>query len=340
MRKGRSIFLSGCLSVAVAARLYAEHREPAMAIEQIVWKMWWAYLLYILLGAAIVYLIFKHMRDRLRMRQKLLIEREKLKNERWLAEEKSRFYGNIAHELKTPLSLIVSPVKELSEYAVLDDFARKRVELIRGNSDKLRALIDEFLEFRKIESQNSALRVCLSNLTEFISGIKIGFNHIADQKQIHYLFVDELTDPWCWFDASKLSKVIGNLLSNAFKFTDRNGYIYLFVSQTEVDFTITVTDSGPGIAAAEQQKIFERFYRSPSAQHVKGMGIGLALAQRAFGFLKLDETGYSLSQVPIALEGWWIAALDVGTLVVLVGLMVFPTSIVSSITPEKTIRYQ
>ena len=69
-------------------------------------------------------------------------------------------------------------------------------------------------------------------------------------------------------------------------------------------------------------------------------GIGLALAQRAFGFLKLDETGYSLSQVPIALEGWWIAALDVGTLVVLVGLMVFPTSIVSSITPEKTIRYQ
>ncbi len=69
-------------------------------------------------------------------------------------------------------------------------------------------------------------------------------------------------------------------------------------------------------------------------------GLGLALAQRAFGFLKLDEAGYSLSQVPIALDGWWIAALNVGTLVVLVGLMIFPTSIVSRITPEKTIRYQ
>jgi lipoprotein-releasing system permease protein len=69
-------------------------------------------------------------------------------------------------------------------------------------------------------------------------------------------------------------------------------------------------------------------------------GIGFALAQRAFGFLKLDEAGYSLSQVPIALDWWWIVALNVGTLVVLVGLMVFPTSIVGRITPEKTIRYQ
>jgi lipoprotein-releasing system permease protein len=70
------------------------------------------------------------------------------------------------------------------------------------------------------------------------------------------------------------------------------------------------------------------------------LGIGLALAQRAFGFLKLDEAGYSLSRVPIALDGWWIVALNVGTLVVIVALMVFPTSIVSRITPEKTIRYQ
>lgn len=70
------------------------------------------------------------------------------------------------------------------------------------------------------------------------------------------------------------------------------------------------------------------------------LGLGLGAAQRAFGFLKLDEAGYSLSQVPIAFDVWWIVALNVGTLVVLTGLMIFPTSIVGRITPEKTVRYQ
>ena len=257
----------------------SQNRELTIIIAQIFWKTWWAWLLYALIVVCMLYVIFKYVHERMRLRQNLTIEQEKLKTERWLTEEKSRFYSNITHEIKTPLSLIVSPVRELSNKQDLDDFTRRRIDIIRNNSEKLLSLINEFLEFRKVESQNRALKVAYRDLTAFLSGEKINFNHIAEEKKIHYVLTNELTDTRFWFDKSIVSKIVNNLLSNAFKFTNNNGYIYLFVSQTETHFTITVADSGCGIADSEQEKIFDRFYRMESTCNIEGVGIGLALVK-------------------------------------------------------------
>jgi ligand-binding sensor domain-containing protein/signal transduction histidine kinase/AraC-like DNA-binding protein len=215
---------------------------------------------------------------------------------------KLRFFTNISHEFRTPLTLILGPLDKLITSFKGDVHTLETLQLINRNAQRLLHLINQLMEFRKIESGKMELKVSQGNINKFLENIFSSFHHLANQQQITYMFtpLSHATD--CWFDHEKLENIIFNLLSNAFKFTPQNGRISLAVSQVNAEckndvtghetkhpktalispfLEIKVTDSGVGISEEHIAHIFKRFYQVNTSEslRVRGSGIGLSLSR-------------------------------------------------------------
>ncbi|TVT39007.1 substrate-binding domain-containing protein [Hymenobacter setariae] len=203
-------------------------------------------------------------------------------------EAKLRFFTNFSHELRTPLTLILGPVEELLTTATdLTPAQRHDLTLVRRNAQRLLQLVNQLLDFRKIDVGKMAVRATKGNLVGFVREIMDVFEKIARQRNITFRFLPAEPVIKLWFDGDILDKVLFNLLSNAFKYTPDGGQITVSVQRVPDTDTvrISVEDNGRGIAADDQAHILEWFYQG-SQPSANSSGLGLALAE---GLTRLHE---------------------------------------------------
>lgn len=272
---------------------------------QIVVKQFWyksrlALALYSLALLTVVLLIIRFYQERLKLKKALLVEKIKHEHEEQLHEMKLRFFTNISHEFRTPLTLINSPIKNLLKSRSLSSEEHGQLEIVRRNTNRLLQLINQIMEFRKLDEGQAKLNISKIELLSFIREIILNFSEEAKSKRISFSFSHESEQCIIEADREKLDKVIFNLLSNAFKFTPINGTIEISlggISQTQKhnyfsnqlsfgkleneDFVeIMITDNGRGIDSDDLPNIFNRFEQGKREQlGENSTGIGLTLCK-------------------------------------------------------------
>lgn len=256
-----------------------------------------SYLIYILLFAGILYYLrlqsIKQLKSKFlieleRQQSKELIERERKEAEylRHLDQSKIKFLTNLSHEFRTPISLIMGPVDNLLKI-VKEDIAINQLNLIKRNSRRLLNLVNQLLDFRKMEEGELQVQLSEGDLVSFIKDISDSFSDMAQKKGITYGFYSSITKLDVFFDHNKMERILFNLLSNAFKFTPDNGNITLSLMQPIatrqgfVTIPIEIKDSGVGISKAAQPYIFDSFFQQPDTTEIinHGTGIGLAIVK-------------------------------------------------------------
>lgn len=237
------------------------------------WETYWAWLLYfvlfILFTATIVYVLFYiyRLRHRVDMEQQL-------------ANIKLRFFTDISHELRTPLTLISSPVTEVLENEPLSPSAREHLTLVHQNTERMLRLMNQILDFRKIQNQKMKLLIEETDLVPLLQKVMNSFRLIAEEKHINYRLHTKVESVYSWVDRDKFEKIFFNLLSNAFKYTPADKSITVSISTKEKAVKIEVADEGIGIAAEKQHSLFQRF-ESLVKQNIlqPSSGIGLSLVK-------------------------------------------------------------
>lgn len=200
-----------------------------------------------------------------------------------IVQAKQKFFTNISHELRTPISLIIPPIQQVLKKNNLDDENRSLITLAEKNSQRLLRLINQILDFRKLEHENQTLKLAWFDLIPFCQELYALFTDKAARNEIDFSFNPKVKSCTIWADKEKIEIIIFNLLSNAFKFTPKKGKIEINIDTESKTSSagmaiITVADSGIGIATEEQTRIFEQFYQATDANKFEdGSGIGLTL---------------------------------------------------------------
>jgi ligand-binding sensor domain-containing protein/signal transduction histidine kinase/DNA-binding response OmpR family regulator len=246
------------------------------------WRTATAYIIYFFILVLIIFLLQRFISSR--YRQKNLMLNEKLEKERLkkLHQMKLRFFTNITHEFRTPLSLISGPLESL----IKEKSEKKRQYyflLIKNNVERLKRLVDQLMDFRKAEHEKYKLHVKPLNIKNFISIITESFSEYALKKEIVFkVTCDGDDEELHWFDPGIIDKILFNLLSNAFKFTPAGGTVEVRVFIIDNQAEIAVIDNGEGISEDKLPHIFERFYSyaDPKDTYVSGTGIGLSFSKR------------------------------------------------------------
>jgi signal transduction histidine kinase/AraC-like DNA-binding protein/CheY-like chemotaxis protein len=220
-------------------------------------------------------------------------------------EAKLTFFTNMSHEFRTPLTLILSPLQDLLLNEKIKPVAGKNLNLIHKNAYRLLRLINQLIDYRKIEHGKMLLGVSQNNIIEFLKDILESFQHSATKKNIDIRLVTNSPEINVWFDINMLDKVIFNLLSNALKFIPANGTIVTEVSQDQHSVSISIKDNGPGIDEDEIEHIFEYFYQA-HASSAKGSGLGLSLSKELMnlhhGNISVESTKWQGTKFTITLQ--------------------------------------
>ncbi|MEJ2102937.1 MAG: response regulator, partial [Ignavibacteriaceae bacterium] len=194
---------------------------------------------------------------------------------------KSHFFANISHEFRTPLTLILGPSENILTEAPSENTV-KQAGAIKRNANRLLLLISQLLDLSKLEAGKLELKASRANIVSFIKGFTMSFESLAEGKDITLKVSAEKEQIELYFDKEKMIKIMSNLLSNAFKFTQEGGYITVTISEKNIDSVyIKVGNNGTGVAKEKLSKLFDRFYQvddSNTREH-EGTGIGLALVK-------------------------------------------------------------
>ena len=253
------------------------------------WATWWAKLLYLL--AFITLMIFG-------IRWKIEQNRKRMEDEKYkeLEEMKYRFFTNISHEFRTLLTLIITPIGSMLRRST-DTETRTQLKEVSKNAGDLLQLVNQLLDFRKMEMNGERLNLASGNLDEFIQYTTMKFSPLSEQKNISLKFEDKTGGLFMYFDRDKLGKILTNLLSNAFKFTKAGGVVKVELSKCFIDSRryahIIVEDSGCGISKEEQAHVFERFYRAEQKQTAAQVGSGIGL-NMVYEYVKMHQGKVSL----------------------------------------------
>jgi signal transduction histidine kinase/ligand-binding sensor domain-containing protein/DNA-binding response OmpR family regulator len=262
---------------------------------------WWksnmalfSYVVLLLLGG---YYFNKMMLNRLNKNKEIILEQNKRLQEKALNEKKFQFFTNISHELRTPLTLIMNSIDDIIRDDTLNLATRtkEKLNIIHKNTNRLYRLINELLDFKKLESNKLKIKAVKLNLVDFIKDVVIHFREELAIKGIEFDLDSDVADISIWSDADMLEKIIFNILSNAIKVTPNGGTININLQSTDKLFhlplvnktegvkavEIIISDTGPGIEKGEVEKIFERFYQveNLNKSYYGGTGIGLELVR-------------------------------------------------------------
>ncbi len=191
---------------------------------------------------------------------------------------KTEFFTNISHEFRTPLTLIIGPLEKLMDDDQIESVQRE-YNLIHKNAKKLLSLINQLLDLSTIDAGKMKLEIEIVDLINFIKGILASFQSLAEDKKIRLEFHSDKESLELYIDKDKMEKIISNLLSNALKFSNKNGHISVSVFKKDSKVEISVVDDGIGIAEQDMKNIFNRFYKAKSSSVQEGTGIGLALVK-------------------------------------------------------------
>lgn len=244
------------------------------------WRTWWAYTGYLILVVFALYGIYKIVATRQQYHRDILIEKLKAEKAKELDELKSRFFTNISHEFRTPLSLIIDPLENLLAGKLQQSQLQQYYRVMHRNSRRLLGLINQFLDIRKLESGTLRLHVKKQDIIGFIRNVMGAFELLTQKRGLHFSFDTELKYREMGFDPDVLDKILYNLISNAFRFADTSVAVSLSAAQDSNAVILTITDDGPGFTAEIGQKIFEPFYQADDeSRNVGGTGVGLSLTR-------------------------------------------------------------
>jgi ligand-binding sensor domain-containing protein/signal transduction histidine kinase/DNA-binding response OmpR family regulator len=246
------------------------------------WRTVWAYLGEALLLVTILIVITNFLRNRSLLRRNLELEKENRLRQQELYQLKLDFFTNISHEIRTPLTLILGPLEKLINREGRTKIGRE-LTMIKSNAERLMKLVTELLDFRKAEEGHLSIRFSKQDLVIFCAEIYKSFEGMAADKEIRFEFDAPPGEILVYFERHQLAKVIFNLLSNAFKFSDANATITFAVSinpSVEQEIEIAVSNTGKYIPEEIQQQLFDSFFQSEETHtHQPGTGVGLALAK-------------------------------------------------------------
>ncbi len=280
-----------------------------ITIAQAPWKTWWAYLSYALLISGAVFVALRMHVGRLKMKNQLDLERLAREKEHAFIESKTQFFTNISHEFRTPLSLIAMPLESLSQMADLPSTVQDKLATMRTSTDQMKRLVNELMDFSKLESARFKLYAQHGDILQSITEIVSVFHDLAAKRKIHlgiHAMVPSLVG---WFDRDKLEKILVNLLSNAFKFTPDEGQINIFINVRQAPagedlvthrcLELVIVDNGIGIPPEELPFIFDKFYQTRSSMRIAnpGTGIGLSLTK---GLVALHHGSVTVESTPHA----------------------------------------
>jgi len=279
------------------------------------WKTWWAYIVYGLVFIAVVYSIIHYYLRRQRLLHSLEIEHVEAEKLKEMDSMKSRFFANISHEFRTPLTLIIGPLKNFINKTT-DVTDKQELSVMQRNAHRLQDLINQLLNLSKLEAGKMHLQARKLNIVSLVKNYIQSFESLARQRNISLIFNTDKDEIEAYFDREKIEQVLNNLLSNAFKFTGDGGEIEVGIVRADIplnppskgdlpptgqiqekpqtpplpkgaggipdrEIQITVSDTGRGIPPEKLEHIFDRFYQADDSQtrHYEGTGIGLALVK-------------------------------------------------------------
>ncbi len=267
---------------------------------------WWrsntGFVGYILLFLLALYLFYQMMRMRVLAREEVQSERQRREQAQELNKKKIQFFTNISHEFRTPLTLIVNPLEDIlsdSTYDLPDEIHSKHL-IIHKNAKRLERLISELMDFRKLSFNKLKVKVQKTEIVHFVHSVAEYFTGQAIDTGIDFSIQSIVNAQHVWIDQGLIEKVLFNLLSNAFKVTNKEGKIGIEINTTEINFpeidetetkpaiAISISDTGPGLSPQHVKRIFERFYQvdNLNKSYYGGTGIGLEVVNN---FIKLHK---------------------------------------------------
>lgn len=245
----------------------------------------------IVLGSVVLYSLVENKKINKQLNAKneeVLLQRNRIQDIAEKAQEatesKFRFFTNISHEFRTPLTLILGPVEDLLKGTSDKIQIRKNMLLVQKNAERLLWLVNQLMDFRKIESGKIRLQISENDMISFIREVMKPFEYVAKTRKIDFRLISNQPTIIAWFDTDMMDKVLFNLLSNAFKFTGDLGHIYIYVEKDGNQLIIKVEDNGAGLSEADITNAFEMFYQGNNA--IKGTGLGLPLSRE---FVELHQ---------------------------------------------------
>ncbi|GAA0553002.1 hybrid sensor histidine kinase/response regulator [Chitinophaga japonensis] len=244
------------------------------------YRSWWAYLLYAALLSGSVYLYFLYKMRQNRLKYEIRLANMNAQKERDLHEKKLSFFTHVSHEFRTPLTLIINPVKEMLSGA--DKGADpEELNIVYRNARRLLSLVDQLLHFRRADSEEDNLKVARLDFGHTCREVYLCFVQQARTKKIDYRFECPETPVEIYADREKIEIVLFNLVSNALKFTPPGGRVTFRVAEAGDGVQVTVTDSGCGIQPEVGDRLFRKFYQVKQGQGpaAGGFGIGLYLVK-------------------------------------------------------------
>lgn len=253
-----------------------EGASLAFKIKSAPWKSWYAIIIYVFFITLIVLLIRWNAIKQVRLANRLEMEKVQHEQEHALHEMKLRFFTNISHEFRTPLTLILGPIQDILD----ENSDNRRVKIIYKNARRLMGLVNQLLEFRRVETDTLRLKASKNNVVDFVREVCISFEELAKINHIQFSTQLNLKSRHLWFDIEKMEIVLNNLISNAFKYAGSGAKIEVFLHESEEDVSIYVVDNGRGIDEKDIDNIFDRFYESHENSKLGSTGIGLNLVKR------------------------------------------------------------
>lgn len=246
-----------------------------------VWKTPWAYVFYVFITIFFSWWMFSLYRAKTKLKHQLQIEFIEQEKQKELNEQKFRFFTNISHDFRTPLTLIIGTIEQFVKKFPLTSEMHQMLSGAQKNSNQLMSLINDLMDFRKLENKQTRLSVSERDIVSFVKEVFLSFKNRAESNKYNYSFKSNEDELYIYFDAPKIERVMYNLLSNAFKFTSVGGEIIVELKCKTDAVELIVKDSGCGIAPEHIQYIFNRFYevKQSNTGFIEGTGIGLTIVK-------------------------------------------------------------
>lgn len=276
-----------------ASNVKGEWNETITEVDLIItppwWQTWWAYALYAIIGLLALALIYLYQRHRWQLQTNLQLEQERAERLKELDHFKSRFYTNITHEFRTPLTVIKGMTNQIT--------GNEKIKvLIKRNSNRLLNLVNQLLDLSKLESKSLNIDWIHGDVVAYLRYLTESCHSLAENKKIELTFVSREAELWMDFDENILQQILINLLSNAIKFTPGQGRVSVLVEKILASgvyyLSVSVGDNGEGIPQEKLPHIFDRFYQvddpnsSRDTRRGEGSGIGLALVKELIQLLE------------------------------------------------------
>lgn len=244
------------------------------------YKTWWAYLSYIAAIGLVIYYYLLYRANQAKLKFDIKVAQLSAEKDKEVNERKLSFFTNISHEFRTPLTLIINPIKDMLFGPAETNGDTGNLHIVYRNAKRLLSLVDQLLLFRKAESETDKLKLVKLDIVSLCREVFLCFNHQANTKNIQFDFYSQTEAIEIFADREKMEIALFNLISNALKFTPKYGTVCCIINSTDSNVNIQIKDSGCGIAEGIGEQLFNRFYQVQNTTPMAGgFGIGLYLVK-------------------------------------------------------------